>query len=127
MRVLILRGAGKAFAAGADLEEMQRRAPGLLEGLKFSAFEKQKLMEGLRNAIQTGKIGFPDGPIALELEAFEYEYTRSGVRYSAPSGQHDDCVIALALAYKCGFDHRLFGGEDKPAGVLSVLRMRSFG
>jgi len=34
-----------------------------------------------------------------ELEAFEYSVTDSGnVRTSAPSGIHDDCVIALALA-----------------------------
>ena len=34
----------------------------------------------------------------MELEQFEYEYTRTGVRYSAPDGQHDDTVCALALA-----------------------------
>ena len=34
-----------------------------------------------------------------ELEAFEYSVTNSGHRRSgAPSGYHDDCVIALALA-----------------------------
>lgn len=33
-----------------------------------------------------------------ELESFEYEYTRTGVRYTAPEGMHDDCVMALALA-----------------------------
>ena len=33
-----------------------------------------------------------------ELETFEYVYTRTGVRYSAPDGLHDDCVCALALA-----------------------------
>ena len=34
-----------------------------------------------------------------ELESFEYSVTDSGnVRTSAPSGQHDDCVVALALA-----------------------------
>lgn len=41
---------------------------------------------------------FPDGPIRQELESFEYEYTGRGVRYSAPQGVHDDCVMALALA-----------------------------
>jgi len=34
-----------------------------------------------------------------ELESFEYSITDNGsVRTSAPSGSHDDCVIALALA-----------------------------
>jgi hypothetical protein len=33
-----------------------------------------------------------------ELEAFEYSVTEQGnVRTSAPSGLHDDCVIALGL------------------------------
>jgi hypothetical protein len=32
------------------------------------------------------------------LETFEYEFTRIGVRYTAPDGLHDDCVCALALA-----------------------------
>jgi len=36
--------------------------------------------------------------IVRELEAFEYVYTRTGVRYSAPEGLHDDCVCSLALA-----------------------------
>ncbi|GAG10318.1 unnamed protein product, partial [marine sediment metagenome] len=36
-------------------------------------------------------------PVVNELEAFEYEYTRTGVRYSAPEGLNDDCVCALAL------------------------------
>jgi hypothetical protein len=27
--------------------------------------------------------------------------TRLGVRYSAPAGEHDDCVCALALAWRC--------------------------
>ena len=34
-----------------------------------------------------------------ELESFEYSVTESGnVKMSAPSGVHDDTVIALALA-----------------------------
>lgn len=39
-------------------------------------------------------------PIGIdEMEAFEYSVTDSGtVRTSAPSGVHDDCVVALALA-----------------------------
>lgn len=67
-------------------------------GYQFSAATKQRLMEGLALAIQTRMIRFPAGPIRTELEYFEYLYTRTGVRYSAPDGYHDDCVMALALA-----------------------------
>lgn len=64
----------------------------------FNARSKQQLMEGLAVSIQQRKITFPEGPIKDELEQFEYVYTRTGVKYSAPSGLHDDCVCALALA-----------------------------
>lgn len=65
----------------------------------FTQRSKQQLMEGLALAIQKRMISFPEGVITDELESFEYEYTRTGVRYSAPEGQHDDAVCALALAW----------------------------
>lgn len=80
------------------LETLQRGTPNTYEGFKFSAPSKQQLMEGLALAIQEQTIRFPDGPIVNELETFEYVYTRTGVRYSAPQGLHDDCVMALGLA-----------------------------
>jgi hypothetical protein len=68
------------------------------EGFKFTSPSKQQLMEALALAIQKQEIGFPEGVIVNELESFEYEFTRLGVKYSAPSGMHDDAVCALALA-----------------------------
>jgi hypothetical protein len=71
-----------------------------VELLVFTQKSKQSLMEGLAYKIQKREISFPEGTIKDELESFEYEYTRTGVKYSAPSGQHDDAVCALALAAK---------------------------
>jgi phage FluMu gp28-like protein len=82
----------------AVLESLQAGGRTNFEGFKFTAPSKQQLMEGLAVAIQKQEIRFPDGVITNELESFEYEYTRTGVRYSAPSGMHDDAVCALALA-----------------------------
>jgi hypothetical protein len=79
------------------LEALQQNSSNY-EGFKFSSASKQQLMEGLSVAIQQRLIAFPEGPIVNELEQFEFEYTRTGVRYSAPEGLHDDCVCALALA-----------------------------
>ena len=81
------------------VERLQREGGAHFEGYHFTSTSKQKLMEGLAAGIQKSEARYPDGVIRLELEAFEYEYSRSGVRYSAPEGQHDDCVCALALAY----------------------------
>lgn len=80
------------------VEAMQRDCGDQIEGFKFTSTSKQQLMEGLAVAIQQGQIRFPDGAIRAELDVFEYEYTRTGVRYAAAPGQHDDCVCALALA-----------------------------
>ena len=79
------------------LEELQHDH-GNFFGYNFTASSKQKLMEGLAVSIQSHEISFPEGLIKYELELFEYENRPAGVRYSAPAGQHDDCVAALALA-----------------------------
>jgi hypothetical protein len=81
---------------------------------KFTSQSKQQIMEGLAVGIQSRKITFPDGLIKTELENFEYEYTRTGVRYTAPEGMHDDCVCALALAWK-GY------GENSQSGQYSFM------
>ncbi len=79
------------------VERIQRRVSNC-EGLKFTSQSKQMLMEGLAVAIQRGEIkGIPEN-LAEELKAFLYEYTKTGVRYEAPPGMHDDGVCALALA-----------------------------
>ena len=80
------------------VEDLQRQRPNVF-GFKYSATSKQQLMEGLQSAIHQRKMGFPEGVITKELESFEYEYTRTGVRFNAPAGMHDDCVNALALAW----------------------------
>lgn len=81
------------------VEDIQKKC-GAVQGYHYSQSSKQKLMEGLANGIQKGTVSILDGVMREELEAFEYIYSRTGVRYSAPEGMHDDCVNSLALAYQ---------------------------
>jgi phage FluMu gp28-like protein len=92
----------------AIVEDLQKKF-NQMHGFKFTSVSKQQLLEGLSSAIQTKAISYPDGPIKQELEVFEYTFTPTGVRYSAPQGFHDDCVIALALANKCRVEHKQVG------------------
>ncbi len=81
------------------VEGLQRTNP-RIESFKFTSQSKQQIMEGLAAKIQSGDIRFPEGWLVEELEAFEFEYSRTGVKYAAPSGMHDDGVCALALAVR---------------------------
>lgn len=83
---------------GDPIVEDLQKVSGAIEGYHFSSPSKQKLMEGLASAIQNAEISILDGVMRNELEIFEYEYTARAVRYSAPEGYHDDCVVSLALA-----------------------------
>lgn len=78
-------------------EELQERG-GHYMPITFSQKVKQTLLEGLAVAIQNGTITITDPITKDEMDSYEYEYTRTGVKYTAPEGMHDDCVIALALA-----------------------------
>ena len=63
---------------------------------------KENLIDRLAMGIEQGKIRLMDVDVQTnELMAYEYELTAAGnVRMNAPEGMHDDCVIALALAYQ---------------------------
>ena len=99
-----------------------RQACSNLLGYTFTSQSKQRLMESYAVSIQQHALGLvtggPDedsGPVFDEHEAFEYEYTRTGVKYSAPSGFHDDTVMAYALADWCrklGDQWQTVGGAD---------------
>jgi hypothetical protein len=81
-----------------NIEEMFRA--GLpVEGFATTASSKPPLIEGLQLAIENKEWQFLPDPIGkTELEAFEVEYNKHGrPSYSAPSGVHDDTVIARAL------------------------------
>ena len=99
-----------------------------VQGYKFTSTSKRQLIEKLSIAVERNEISFPEIPELInELNIFAFEQLPSGgMRYSAPSGLHDDIVIALALAYFAhggyGFqlntvsdkaDRIMIGGEDR--------------
>ena len=86
---------------GDPIVEQIQRVCTRAQGFKFTTQSKQQLIEGLVLEVQRQEIRFPENPIGYEMESFEFEYTRTGVRYTAPSGLHDDCVMSLALALDC--------------------------
>ena len=89
-----------ATGVGDPIVEDLQRDDYMIEGFKFTSTSKQQLIEGLVLAIQQGLVKYPDGTIVDELSLFEYVYTKTGVRYSAPNGMHDDAVCSLALAWR---------------------------
>ena len=67
---------------------------------KFTNPSKRALVEKLIICIEQQLITFPGiEQLISELKAFTYDVTEFGnIRYTAPEGMHDDCVIALGLA-----------------------------
>jgi len=85
---------------GDPILEQVRQAGINAEGYQFTNTSKQQLVEHLAVQLEQQRITFPHIPELIhELELYQYEMTRAGnVRYSAPQGYHDDCVMALGLA-----------------------------
>jgi len=81
----------------AIYEAIKKKCPNAIS-FKFTQHSKQQIMERLAVSIQNNDISILEGPMQDELENFEFQYSRTGVKYSAPDGLHDDCVCSLALA-----------------------------
>jgi phage FluMu gp28-like protein len=87
------------------VQQLQTDYPsGTFEEFIFSQRSKQQIMEALAIDVQRGDILFPKGVVQQEMEDFEYVYTKTGVKFEAPEGLHDDCVCALAMARKGHFE-----------------------
>lgn len=72
-----------------------------VDSIRFSPANKRTLIENLITELEAGRITIPESVNTLvnELEVYESQTNDRGrVRYTAPSGFHDDCVDALALA-----------------------------
>jgi len=69
-------------------------------GYQFTSQSKRQLIENLSIQMEAGRVSFPEiDQLINELQAFQCEISGTGtLRYGAPSGYFDDCVIALALA-----------------------------
>lgn len=80
------------------VEDLQKQIHAI--GYKFTNESKKSLIMNLSLAIQEKKITFPNELTLInELKVYGFEMTAAGhIRYNAPSGFHDDCVISLALA-----------------------------
>ena len=85
----------------------------------FTQPSKLRLMQRIIAAFQNKELAVKPhthaAALQAELEAFEFTYTASGVRYEAPPGLHDDGVMALALALH-GWD-RVQGVPPEPIPV----------
>lgn len=104
---IVIQTVGKCKAlldgtgVGDPIFERVSRACTNAEMIKYTNTSKQQLMEGLAVSIQRCEISIIDGILRDEMEAFEFQYSLTGVKYGAPQGFTDDCVNALALANRC--------------------------
>lgn len=90
--------------AGDPVLEQIKNKGLAVEGYQFTNTSKQQLIEHLSVGLEQRMVTFPKIDVLInELMIYQYEITRAGnMRYNAPDGYHDDCVISLALAYwKC--------------------------
>lgn len=87
-----------------------------IKPFKFTNPSKENLIRGLMIALENKEITYPRIDVLLdELEVFEYSLGSMGVlRYNAPDGEHDDCVIALSLTIKAL--------EENNSGILDYYK-----
>ena len=81
------------------VEQMQRDGLPVMPFTTTSA-SKPLIIDDLTLAFERAALRIiPDPVLINELQSYESQRTATGTRYNAPSGMHDDTVIALALAY----------------------------
>lgn len=87
---------------GRPIIEQLRRADIRIMPFTMSNASKHAVVESLAVALERGELTLLNDPAGIaEMEAFESDRTPGGmVRYGAPSGMHDDIVIARCLAWQ---------------------------
>lgn len=85
---------------GPVVEQLQRDGLPVIPFMTTNA-TKAAAIQALTLAFEREQIRIPNDPVLIgELQAFEGKPMPSGlIRYSAPAGLHDDCVMSLAMAW----------------------------
>jgi len=85
---------------GDPITDDLKREGLMIDDIKLSNKSKQQIIQKLAIYVEQQAITIPDIDVLVdELGAYAYEMTEFGkIRYAAPAGMHDDCVISLALA-----------------------------
>jgi len=112
---------------GDPIENDLRRDGRRVFGYKFNLTSKKELVEFLVIAIQQKMFTMPDiREVIQELQSYDYEMLPGGkIRYNAPPGLHDDCVIALGLTM-WGMKQYVYNKpEEAKKSDLEHLDMRS--
>lgn len=89
--------------AGEPVFDLLRRSECNVRPYPFTAKSKEDIIQNLALLTEQKEIVLPRAELwevgLDELESYEYSVTDAGnTRMGAPSGAHDDCVIATALA-----------------------------
>ncbi|MDD5006537.1 MAG: LAGLIDADG family homing endonuclease [Candidatus Omnitrophica bacterium] len=95
---------------GSPITERLKRSGISVDDFKFSNKSKKDLIDKEAIFIENKAVFIPNEPILLdELDCFacEMSETTGTVKYSAPRGRFDDCVISLGLAIWGLYDLKL--------------------
>lgn len=85
-------------------EQIKKQYPSV-QPFVTNSDSKQNMIEDLIMGMNESKLKLPspdlNADLYKELSVFTYEYSPKSrkIKYGAPNGFHDDCVISLALAY----------------------------
>lgn len=108
-----------ATGVGESAQDILRAEGCSILPFKFTNESKARLIGRLASEIEHGRVVLPrsDHVLRRELDLFEGTVApgTTTLRYSAPPGYFDDCVIALALAVYKSAPNRLMGqAQAKP-------------
>ena len=101
-----------------------------IEPVKLTNLSKTQLIQRLVVAVEQRQVGWPTAwtVVTDEIKRYEYQITPNGsITYNAPSGYHDDCVIALSLANSARYQFKWIGearifGARRVEPIVRVAR-----
>lgn len=112
-------GAGAAPKIDEYVRQYERYVKRLVPFF-WSQYTKKRIIDILALAVEQHKVGIPDAARELRRQMGVYEFAKRGetVTCSAPQGDHDDLVSALAMAWHA---HRLNMAATGMADLGSLL------
>jgi hypothetical protein len=101
--VVLIDKTGYGYGSASRVDEYIRCYEGTVKRLVpvfLNLPNKRRIIDRLALALEQGRVGIPESARELRRQLSIYEYSKRGehVVSHAPSGDHDDLVIALAMA-----------------------------